>query len=148
MRLSRYSGRISVTPSSAWPGLEAVFQRARDAVHASVSGNRCGLGAEAFAEDVFPLQEQDFRIAGFGFRTPLLERRAVVQLGRDARIERAEHALLVQPHAGLARLVFQVLDFLHQARLCANHASRVSYSPLTRAPRMNSSRDSAGSMGP
>jgi hypothetical protein len=92
------------------------------------------VGAEAFAENVLALQEQDFRIGRFGFRTPGFESRAVVELGRNARVEHAEDAFLVQPHARFARLVFELLDFLDQrAVVCEPRRTRVVFAGHQRA---------------
>ena len=97
--------------------LEAVFQLACHAIDRHRLGKQRVVGTEPLAEDVLALKEQDFRVGGLGLGTPRLERRAIVETLRHACIEHAEDAFLVEPHAGLSRLVLEILDLLDQCAI-------------------------------
>ena len=80
---------------------------------------------------------------------PAVEVRARDDVRRDPRVEEVEQRLVVDEDVAPARAVLERLDLLEQRRGCAaTNACRVSQSPSTSALRMNSSRDSSGSIRP
>ena len=148
IRLSRYSGRRSVTPSSGWPGSKRYLSAHATPSTVIVSGNSA-WSAPSPAPRISSRRRN--RIFGSAASASARQVSNAAPLCRSAGM-RASNTWKMRSSSShtpdLRALCSRSSISLMSARLCVNHGARVSYSPATSAPRMNSSRDSAGSIGP
>ena len=94
---------------------KVVCQRIAHIVHQQL--RRKLLGGDAgrlVPHQVVFFQVQQLGLFALSFFAPVLERRAVVNIGRDALIVKREDQFIVHQHIGTARLVFQRFDVGNQ----------------------------------
>ncbi len=148
MRLSRYSGRCKVTPSSGWPGSKRYLSLHATPSTSIVSGNSAWSAPSASPR---MSSRSRNRILGFACSASARHFSNAAPLWRSAgmRASKMRKMRSSSSHTPDLRALCSISSISWiSARLWANHGARVSYSPATSAPRMNSSRDSTGSIGP